>query len=219
MSVHLLCTDSFPISFQRKCPWDEWPPGGCGQRCFGIFHLLGQTVNFVFEKNIIRYFKDGGNHFLFSTMDAGSWESTRDLNPQLVTHFNLQTLLQSITQHVFYFLQVITCYCLVMSGDNKWKVLSIAQRMDVLRRLDSGQSCRMIAKEVGCGKTQISRIRLERMSEWETGGRPDLKYVKRRKTVYEELSNLVWEWFSTARSKELPVSGKLIQVCWFLTCW
>ena len=81
-----------------------------------------------------------------------------------------------------------------MSGDNKRKVLSLAQRMDVLRRLDSGQSCRMIAKEVGCGKTQISRIRLERTaisSEWETGGRPDMKYVKRRKTVYEELNNLV----------------------------
>ena len=87
-----------------------------------------------------------------------------------------------------------------MSSDNKCKVLSLAQRMDVLRQLDSGQSCHKIAKEVGCGKTQIARIRLERTaisSEWETGGRPDLKYVKRRKTIYEEL----------------PVSGKLIQVC------
>ena len=153
-------------------------------------------------------------------MDAGSWESARDLDPQLVTHFNLQPLSQSISQHVFYFLQIIINYCSVMSGDNKRKVLSLAQRMDVLRRLDSGQSCRMIAKEIGCGKTQISRIRLERTvisSEWETGGRPDMKYVKRRKTVYEELNNLVWEWFSTAHSKQLPVSGKLIQVCWFLT--
>ena len=108
-----------------------------------------------------------------------------------------------------------------MSSDNKRKVLSLAQRMDVLRRLDSGQSCRKIAKEVGCGKTQIARIRLERTpisSEWETGGQPDLKYVKKRKTIYEELNQLVWEWFSTARSKELPVNGKLIQVCWFLTC-
>ena len=50
-----------------------------------------------------------------------------------------------------------------MSSDNKRKVLSLAQRMDVLRRLDSGQSCRMIVKEVGCGKTQISWISLERI--------------------------------------------------------
>ncbi|KAI0211496.1 Isocitrate dehydrogenase [NADP] cytoplasmic [Lamellibrachia satsuma] len=32
-----------------------------------------------------------------------------------------------------------------------------------------------------------------------------------KKTMYEDLNSLVWEWFCTARSKELPVSGKLIQ--------
>ena len=47
-----------------------------------------------------------------------------------------------------------------------------------------------------CGKTQIGRIRLDRMAimaEWSSGGRTDLKYVKRHKTTYEELNNLVWE--------------------------
>ena len=91
----------------------------------------------------------------------------------------------------------------------------LAKSEDVLKRLDSGTPCRVIAAELHCGKTQIGRIRVDRMAimaEWSSGGRPDLKYVKRRKTTYEELNNLVWEWFTTARSKDLPVSGRLIQV-------
>lgn len=103
-----------------------------------------------------------------------------------------------------------------MASEGKRKILSLDQRVDVLKRLDNGHSCRTIAKEVGCGKTQIGRIRSERaaiLREWESGGRSDLKYVKRRKTVYDDLNGLVWDWFCTARSKELPVSGKLIQVC------
>jgi len=103
-----------------------------------------------------------------------------------------------------------------MASEGKRQVLSLQRRVDVLRRLDNGVSCRAIAKDIGVGKTQICRIRSEReavMQEWETGGRSDLKYLKKRKTVYDELNLLVWEWFVAARSKELPVSGKLIQVC------
>ena len=105
---------------------------------------------------------------------------------------------------------------IVMASEGKRKVLSLQRRVDVLRRLDSGVSCHAIAKDIGCGKTQICRICSEReavMREWETGGRSDLKYVKKCKTIYDELNLLVWEWFCAARSKELPVSGRLIQVC------
>ena len=92
-------------------------------------------------------------------------------------------------------------------------ILTLHDRVAVLKRIDSGTSCRVIAADLHCGKTQIGLIRLDRMAimaEWNSGGRPDLKYVKRRKTTYEELNNLVWEWFTTTRSKDLPVSGRLI---------
>ena len=66
-----------------------------------------------------------------------------------------------------------------------------------------------------CSKPQIGRIigqKADILKDWEAGCRADLK-IKRRTTQYEELNCLVWDWFCTARSKELPVSGKLIQVC------
>ena len=51
------------------------------------------------------------------------------------------------------------------------------------------------------------------MKELENSARCDLKYVNRRKSTYEELNTLVWEWFNKARSKELPISGRLLQMC------
>lgn len=51
--------------------------------------------------------------------------------------------------------------------------MSLDQRVHVLRRLNNSQSCRTPATEVGCGKTQIGRIRSNQMAimlEWEAGG-------------------------------------------------
>ena len=51
----------------------------------------------------------------------------------------------------------------------KKKILSLQERVTVLKRLESGTSCRVIAAELRCGKTQIGKIRLEKeaiMAEW-----------------------------------------------------
>ena len=74
-----------------------------------------------------------------------------------------------------------------MAATGKSKILTLDDRVDVLKRIDNGESCRSIAAAVNCGKTQISRIRNDRaaiMKEWESGARCDLKYVKRRKGTY-----------------------------------
>ena len=86
----------------------------------------------------------------------------------------------------------------------KRKVLTLEQRVNVWKKLDSG-----VSVEIGCGKTQITRIKADKdsiMKDWGSGCRADLK-VKKRKTVHDQLNCLVWEWFCTARSKQLPVSG------------
>ena len=98
---------------------------------------------------------------------------------------------------------------------SKRKILTLRQRVYVIKRLDAGLSVRAVALEVGCGKTQIGCIlgqKADIMKDLEAGCRADLN-IKRRKTQNEELNGLVWDWFCTARSKELPVSVKLIQVC------
>ena len=98
---------------------------------------------------------------------------------------------------------------------SKRVILTLEQRVNVIKKLDAGRSCRAVAQETGCGKTQITRIKQDRheiMRDWQSGGRATIK-IKRRTTPYEELNCLVWEWFCIARSKELPVSGRLIQVC------
>ena len=97
------------------------------------------------------------------------------------------------------------------SSSRKRKVLDLEQRVAVL---NSGQSCRKIANELGVGKTQIQGILYDRediTKRWEAGERTDRKYAKFRKVGYEEIDKVRWEWFTRARAKNIPVSGKLIQ--------
>ena len=49
-----------------------------------------------------------------------------------------------------------------MAATGKRKILTLDDRVDVLKRIDNGEPCRSIAAAVNCGKTQISRIRNDR---------------------------------------------------------
>ena len=96
----------------------------------------------------------------------------------------------------------------------KRKVLSLAQRLSVIKKWESSKSCRGIAEELGVGKTQIQTIIQERkdiVQKWEAGERPDMKYSKPRMAGYEDLDKIMWEWFTRARSKNISVSGRMVQ--------
>ena len=100
------------------------------------------------------------------------------------------------------------------TNSRKRKVLSLRERVAVLSKIDSGKSCRSVAGEIGVGKTQIQGILWDRediLKRWEAGEHSDKKYTKVRRTGYEDLDKVVWEWFTRARAKNIPVSGKLIQ--------
>ena len=61
-----------------------------------------------------------------------------------------------------------------MAATGRRKILTLDDRVDVLKRIDNGESCRSIAAAVNCGKSQISRIRSDRaaiLKEWESGAR------------------------------------------------
>ena len=150
---------------------------------------------------------------------AVHWERNNNFPlREIPLNFSRGRELACIKSHVGFLNFAVTFRnCCMSMASLKRKVLSLEARMDVLKRLDSGQSCRSVAMLCGCGKSQIARVRQERAEierEWASGGRCDLKYLKRRKkTMYEDLNGLVWDWFCTARSKELPISGRMLQVC------
>ena len=91
----------------------------------------------------------------------------------------------------------------------------LAQKVAVIKAFDKGQSSREIAKQFDCGHTQIQTIIKDCtsiLSEWEQGTtRADIKYIKHRRTEYQDLNQLVFDWFTTARSNNLPVSGPHLQ--------
>jgi hypothetical protein len=97
----------------------------------------------------------------------------------------------------------------------KRKILDLKQRVDVIKMLDQGVSCRAAAIKIGCGKTQVVNIKSQReaiLKEWEAGARPTQKFVKRRKGTYDDVNDKTYEWFLRARAKHLTITGALIQV-------
>ena len=96
----------------------------------------------------------------------------------------------------------------------KRKVLTLEERVSVLKKVGDGKSCRSIALELGVGKTQIQSIVKEKdelTKRWESGSRADAKYSKPRTASYEDIDEVMWEWFTKARAKNIPVSGRMIQ--------
>ena len=86
--------------------------------------------------------------------------------------------------HVVYWEKTISCY-----HSNSHKILRLEEQMDVLKRLDNGQSCRSVVIICGCEKQQIAQVcqqQVEIQREWASGGHCNLKYLKRRKTMYED---------------------------------
>ena len=39
----------------------------------------------------------------------------------------------------------------------------------------------------------------------------DRKYIKARNCAFKDVNELVWKWFKIARSKNIPIAGRLVQ--------
>ena len=98
----------------------------------------------------------------------------------------------------------------------KRKILSLEERIKVIESANKGkETARTLAERLGIGKTQIQSILRDKekiIQTWKEGlADKDRKYVKARKCTYGDVNELVWEWFTIAQSKNIPITGRLIR--------
>jgi DDE superfamily endonuclease/Tc5 transposase DNA-binding domain/CENP-B N-terminal DNA-binding domain len=91
------------------------------------------------------------------------------------------------------------------------KTLTLAQRVEVLKRLDNKHSQSSVALEFGVNQSQISRIQKNKdkiFEEWQNNTNPDRK--RKRTGKAEAVEEALLRWFAQARSRQIPVSGPLL---------
>ena len=63
-------------------------------------------------------------------------------------------------------------------------------------------------ENAGPGYFERTRRHIENMGKWQ---KSEQKVCKPRTAGYDDLNKLVWEWFTTARADNIPMSGRMIQ--------
>ncbi|XP_066554188.1 E3 ubiquitin-protein ligase RAD18 isoform X2 [Amia ocellicauda] len=91
------------------------------------------------------------------------------------------------------------------------KTLTLAERVDVLKRLDAKESQTSIASSLGVNQSAISRIHKNKekiLDCWRNNSNPERK--RRRAGRAEDVETSLLNWFSQARRGQMPVSGPLL---------
>ena len=101
-------------------------------------------------------------------------------------------------------------------ASRKRKILSLEERIKVIERSEKGmETAKSIAESLCVGKSQIQSIFLDKekiIETWKQGVcGSDRKYIKARNCAFKDVNELVREWFTIARSKKIPITGRLIQ--------
>ena len=94
------------------------------------------------------------------------------------------------------------------------KCLTLDERVKCLKLLEAGKSSRIVANELGVGKTQVQNVlkrKREIMDEFESSGNSSAKRPKFESGQYSDLNKLVHDWFLDVSARMLPVSGPMIK--------
>lgn len=93
------------------------------------------------------------------------------------------------------------------------KTLSIEEKYKLLKDIKSGIRNKDVAEKYGIPKNTVSTIVKNEKSILEAmENRTSCSKIKRlKKGMYEDLDKAVFDWFTSARAQNLPVSGAIVK--------
>ena len=91
-------------------------------------------------------------------------------------------------------------------------------KVKVIRQHDKGICSRQLAAEFGVGKTQVNNIVTAKagiLKLWDDGVNGWRKLVAARKCPYVDLNAKVFDWFCSARARNIPLVAQfgLVKLC------
>ena len=98
-----------------------------------------------------------------------------------------------------------------MSSTKSRKNLTFSQKLEILKEGEKS-SQRAVAAKFGVSLGVVNRV-IKRKLELEKLAENNCNHAAKRvkKSINEDLNEQVWEWFVAARSKNIPVSGPILQ--------
>ncbi|XP_062829389.1 zinc finger protein with KRAB and SCAN domains 7 [Anolis carolinensis] len=107
-------------------------------------------------------------------------------------------------------------FCESMATKRKKILVSMEQKLEAIKRLDKGETIKMVASDYGVGRVTVGdwkRHRLE-IEKW-CSSRVTDGALKERKTMkkcdYEKVSEALYVWYMQFRDKGVPISGPILQ--------
>lgn len=102
-----------------------------------------------------------------------------------------------------------------MLGKRKHSSCTLKEKLEVLKRLDNGESATKLSVEFGVGKATISDWKKNRAKIEQFSGTTSEKTLEQRHnsttSIYEKLDKATFLWFTQEREKGVPIGGPLIQ--------
>lgn len=102
-----------------------------------------------------------------------------------------------------------------MASKRKHNSCTLKEKLEVLKRLDKGESATQLSIEFGVGKATISDWKKKRAKIEQFCSATSDKTLQKRQTTtlssYDKLDNALFLWFTQERQKGIPITGPLIK--------
>lgn len=91
------------------------------------------------------------------------------------------------------------------------KSLSLRDKVDILRDIETGKSHLAVAKEVGVSRQCISQIWAKKTEILSKFGKENPTTKKVRPLKFQQIDSALLKWFTVQRNKNIPISGPMLQ--------